>query len=73
MLVFVPPASQCQIETTNAALEVFDRGGGSREAYVYPAAGDYRVFSGTVAGKGGPAPAAPSTSAGAGELHDTSP
>ncbi|MDQ6747518.1 MAG: glycoside hydrolase family 5 protein, partial [Candidatus Dormibacteraeota bacterium] len=48
MSVFVPPASHCDVEASNASLDVFDRGGGSREAYIYPAAGSYRVFCGTV-------------------------
>jgi hypothetical protein len=56
-LLFVPAASKCGITSENAALEVFDRGGGSREVYAYPLGGDYRVFCGdvnAVTGPGGP-------------------
>jgi endoglycosylceramidase len=70
MTVFVPAGSRCDIRTENAAFDVFDRGGGSREVYVYPGAGDYRVFCGTVAGAGptnGPTSADP----GSGGLPNT--
>jgi endoglycosylceramidase len=50
MTVFIPAASRCDVQADNATVETFDRGGGSREAYAYPGAGDYRVFCGTVGG-----------------------
>ncbi|MGB2938788.1 MAG: hypothetical protein WBD38_00610, partial [Candidatus Dormiibacterota bacterium] len=57
-LLFLPAASTCSVGSENAALEVFDRSGGSREVYAYPLGGDYRVFcgdvnAGTGAGGGG--------------------
>ncbi len=55
-LLFVPAATTCGIEAENADLELFDRGGGSREVYAYPRGGDYRVFCGDVnAAAAGPA------------------
>jgi endoglycosylceramidase len=54
-LLFVPAAVTCGIQSENADLELFDRGGGSREVYAYPRGGDYRVFCGDVnAGSGRP-------------------
>ena len=54
-LLFVPAAVTCGIQSENADLELFDRGGGSREVYAYPRGGDYRVFCGDVTeGTGGP-------------------
>ena len=47
-LLFVPAASTCAVSSENAALETFDRGGGSREVYAYPLGGKYRVFCGNV-------------------------
>jgi len=45
-LVFVPRAYQGPVSAEHARVETFDRDGGSREAYVYPDGGAYRVRSG---------------------------
>jgi hypothetical protein len=45
-LVFVPAATRSGIGASGARVEVFARGGGSREVYVYPTRSSYRVFSG---------------------------
>lgn len=42
-LLFVPALATCQPIAENASIEVFDRGGQSREIYAYPRAGAYRV------------------------------
>jgi endoglycosylceramidase len=55
-LVFVPAAVTGDVVATGADLQVFDRGGGSREAYVFPRGGDYDVF---VASSGPATPEAP--------------
>ena len=44
MLVFVPAAVTGEVVATGADIQVFDRGSGSREVYVFPRGGDYRVF-----------------------------
>jgi endoglycosylceramidase len=72
MVVFLPPASTCDIKAGNASVEVFDRGSGSREAYVFPGAGNYRVFCGTVAAALLPPGADPVTGPGAGGMPNTS-
>jgi len=43
-LVFVPAAVTGTVAAVNADLLIFDRGGGSREAYVFPRGGDYEVL-----------------------------
>jgi endoglycosylceramidase len=43
-LVFIPAAVIGEVTATGADLTIYDRGGGSREAYVFPHGGDYRVF-----------------------------
>jgi endoglycosylceramidase len=43
-LVFVPAAVTGDVVATGADLQVFDRGGGSREVYVFPRGGAYHVF-----------------------------
>jgi hypothetical protein len=50
-LVFVPHAYGGPISAEHAQVEVFDRNG-SREAYVYPDGGAYRVFGGSTAAPG---------------------
>jgi hypothetical protein len=42
-VLFVPAAVTAGLRAEHARLEVFDRGGGAREAYVYPRGGPYRV------------------------------
>jgi len=42
-LVFVPASATGTVVATGASLQVFDRGGGSREVYVFPRGGDYEV------------------------------
>lgn len=54
-LLFVPAAARAPIAAEHARVEVFARGDGSREAYVYPTASDYRVSSGTRAAPSCPA------------------
>ena len=58
-LVFMPPASVGEVTAEGAEIEVFDRGGGAREAYVYPECGDYHVHLGVMASPGGAAAAVP--------------
>ena len=45
-VIFVPASVTSPIAATGAQLQVFDRGDGSREVYVYPTASPYHVFSG---------------------------
>jgi endoglycosylceramidase len=71
-LVFVPPASTCEVRAENAVLEVFDRGAGSREAYAYPGAGAYRVFCGIVAGAAATVGPGGGSGSGPGSLPNTS-
>src|SRR6202011_2485573 len=53
-VIFVPASSTAGVLAQGARLEVFDRGP-SREVYVYPTGGDYRVYQGgTPAGAPGP-------------------
>jgi hypothetical protein len=42
-VLFVPAAVTADLRAEHARLEVFDRGGGAGEAYVYPRGGPYRV------------------------------
>ena len=42
-VLFVPAAVTAGLRAEHARLEVFDRGGGAREAYVYPRGGAYRL------------------------------
>ena len=59
-VLFLPPAATGSVTAEGATMEVLDRGGGAREAYVYPGGGPYHVFSGLASGSGaaaGPAPA----------------
>jgi hypothetical protein len=42
-VLFVPAAVTAGLRAEHARLEVFDRGDGAREAYVYPRGGPYRV------------------------------
>jgi hypothetical protein len=42
-VLFLPTAVTAGLRAEHARLEVFDRGGGAREAYVYPRGGPYRV------------------------------
>src|SRR5205807_8883172 len=46
-LLFVPAASGGEVVAEGAAVQVFDRGGGAREVYVYPRGGDYHVHLAT--------------------------
>ena len=46
-LLFVPAAARAPIAAEGARVDVFARGDGSREAYVYPTASAYRVHDGT--------------------------
>jgi hypothetical protein len=50
-VLFVPHAYGGPVSAEHAQVEVFDRNG-SREAYVYPDGGMYRVFSGASAARG---------------------
>jgi hypothetical protein len=43
-LIFIPAAATDGVAAEHATVEVFDRGGGAREAYVYPDGGPYHVF-----------------------------
>jgi hypothetical protein len=43
----VPAAVTGDVVVTGADVAVFDRGGGSRKAYVFPRGGDYHVFVAT--------------------------
>jgi endoglycosylceramidase len=49
-VLFVPAAVTAGLRAEHARLEVFDRGGGAREAYVYPRGGPYRVVTAQAAG-----------------------
>jgi endoglycosylceramidase len=42
-VVFVPARTAGDVVATGATVEVFDRGGGLREAYIYPTGGHYHV------------------------------
>ena len=51
-LLYLPAASQGDVMVEGATLEVSDRGGGSREVYVYPQGGAYHVHLVTTASGG---------------------
>jgi hypothetical protein len=54
-LLFVPAAAAgAPIAASGARIEVFARGGGSREVYAYPKGGDYRLHSGRTGVGSGP-------------------
>jgi hypothetical protein len=68
-VVYVPAAATCTVAAENATIEVFDRGGGSREVYAYPGAGAYRVLCGTI---GATAPGNSGAGSGPDSLPNTS-
>lgn len=45
-VIFVPAAVTGDVIATGAGVQIYDRGGGSREVYVFPRGGDYEVAAG---------------------------
>jgi endoglycosylceramidase len=52
-VLFIPPASVGDVRAEGAKVVLVDRGGGAREAYVYPRGGDYHVHLGVMPPAGG--------------------